>query len=181
MPRVTQTEIDAYAYCIAFDAEGEPCEGMRQQPVRGLRVLTEVTFGDAGCSIGALAGLVENSSEQIHFADQADVACPTCGAHREITSQKTIVYRRQIGASGDLLEHRRALRRAAERNAQLDRMAEMMAQVAGNSVNESRLDAMAREIEELRAAQKADEQIIGPAAAGDGDKPAPARKAKAVA
>jgi hypothetical protein len=81
-PRVTETNVEAWAHC-----SNPRCSGNGQQAVSGVRVLSEYTIGSRGGD-GIFVQLVENSSEYVRFADPDEVECGVCGGAREISEQR---------------------------------------------------------------------------------------------
>lgn len=96
MPTVTATPVDALACCH----DGR-CAGYKQQPVPGIRTVTEFSYFDLG---GDIPG-IERSVEMIHFASEEDERCPVCGNPRLISDQVRPIYPNISGQPQDALLH----------------------------------------------------------------------------
>ena len=84
MPTVTETPVEAaWAHCT------QPrCPGNNQQQVPAVRRETAHTYRERG---GDGPG-VESSWVSVAFADEGDVACPSCGRAREVSEQRRQTY-----------------------------------------------------------------------------------------
>lgn len=83
MPRVHEQRVDGFAHCPEAR-----CPGYSQEPVPAIRKTTEFTFVDSG---GDLPG-VEKSFVHFSFADEDQLACPSCGRDRELTETPRKTY-----------------------------------------------------------------------------------------
>lgn len=94
-PRIHVTEVDGFAHC-----RDALCAGNAQEPVRAVVTLTEWTIASRGGK-GVLANVVENSTEDVQFADAADSACSVCGKSREVVLKERPTYQRLSGFPQD--------------------------------------------------------------------------------
>lgn len=78
MTMVKEDTVRAYAFC-----QNAQCLGYQQEPVEGIRTVTEWTYLDLG---GDMPG-VERSTETVRFADESEAVCSHCEAPRAISEQ----------------------------------------------------------------------------------------------
>ena len=172
---VTREAITGYAYCVqqltdgdlVYTLDGIPegedrCEGHKQQKVDAIRETVAWTFGDLnGHSSDPMdamvSGMVQRSAEYIHFANEADRLCPSCGQPRQISDQVRPVYASLGGPRGgadQLFRNRKARREQAQAAQQTasaaERQATALEQLAANAAGPE-VAALRGEIDELRA------------------------------
>ena len=83
MTIVTETEIEAYAFC-----PNSRCDGNTQKKVKALKTLVEFTYMDLG---GNLPG-VERSTAHLKFKTTKQSPCTVCGVPRELSETRRRKY-----------------------------------------------------------------------------------------
>lgn len=96
MATVTEKLIDGWAHCV----DGR-CPGNKQQVVKAVETLTELSYFDLG---GDIPG-IERSMTAVRFNDLADAQCPHCGEPRAIADQVRPIYPNVSGIPQDRLLH----------------------------------------------------------------------------
>lgn len=103
--RITREEVDGFAHCRQhLDDDGRPtpdgattgrlCPGYQQQEVRVIREVVQHLFWDYSPDAEVDSERVSHETEQLHFADEADRECPSCGALRHLSLQRRRIYPR---------------------------------------------------------------------------------------
>lgn len=88
MPIVSESEIEAYAYC-----PNARCDGHKQVKLKAIRTETGVTYMENG---GDLAG-VERSFVHVKVANTKQAKCSECGLERQVSETRRRQYQ---GISG---------------------------------------------------------------------------------
>lgn len=139
MPTVTATIIEAQASC----RDGR-CAGYKQQPVQGIRTVTEFSYVDLG---GDIPG-IERSVDAVHFSDIEDERCPVCGQPRLIADQVRPVYPNVSGIPQDAILHT---------NRDSERVADMLLESAKREAEMAQMRAL---MERQAAAMERQQQQI---------------------
>lgn len=142
MTMVKEDTVQAYAFC-----QNAQCLGYQQEPVQGIRTVTEWSYLDLG---GDMPG-VERSTQTVRFADEAEAVCSHCDSPRAISEQVRPEYANISGhdpmglfefkgkTEGEIreLRHQREIDelKSGERMAALERQIEALTAALGEKAN----------------------------------------------